>query len=292
MTTCPSGTCILVCPPETSRGIKLNLPESLRSYVQLDGTGTLPVVLGHGFGTDRSAWDALLRCLPEDLAYIRYDLAGAGSDTDTAHRYRADYHSTLFAYADDLIQLLDTLELQSVTYIGHSMSCMIGAIAAVARPDLFARLILIGASPHYLKKPDYPGELQPTDLDTLYTAMATNYQAWAAGFAPQIFGLEDAALLTDYAKTLFRLQPDIALRTLQMIFHSDLRRLVENIRQPVHLINSRQDFAVPEGVALWLHEHISGSTLDWIEAPGHLPHVTSAPDVCLAICSYLPIEIY
>jgi len=268
----------------------MKLPNSLHSFVQADGDGTLPIVLGHGFGTDKTAWDALLRCLPSHFRYVRYDLAGAGSDEDTAIRYRASHHSTLFGYADDLIALLEALQLRSVIYIGHSVSCMIGAIAAVARPDLFARLIFIGASPHYLKAPGYPGETLPKDLESLYTAMATNYQAWAAGFAPQIFGIVDGALLAEYSKTLFRLQPDIALRTLQMIFQTDFRELVGKIRQPVHLIHSRHDFAVPEGVALWLHEHIAGSTLDWIDDPGHLPHVTSATDVCLLIRRYLPIE--
>ena len=267
--------------------LRMIIPDSLRSYVQVDGCGIPSVVLGHGFGTDKTAWDSLLRCLPKDLTCVRYDLAGSGSEEDTALRYRASYHSTLFAYADDLIQLLDTLELRGVTYIGHSVSGMIGGIAAIARPELFAKLIFIGASPHYLKAPGYPGEILPADLNALYAAMATNYQAWAAGFAPLIFGIKDEFLLADNAKTLFRLQPDIALRTLRMIFQSDFRDLVSRIRHPVHLLHSRHDFAVPEGVACWLHEHIPGSTLDWIDAPGHLPHVTDAPDVCLVLRHYL-----
>ncbi len=263
------------------------LPDQLKNFVKIDGEGPVSVVLGHGFGSDKEVWDSLLACLPKNLGYLRYDLAGAGSEEDTALRYRPDYHNTLFAYADDLIELLQVLKLDRVRYIGHSVSCMIGAIAAVARPELFSELIFIGASPHYLQEKNYPGTLQQKDLNSLFAAMSTNYQAWAAGFAPQIFGIDDQELLAEYSKTLFRLHPEIALRTLRMIFQSDLREIVGKVTQPVHLIHSRPDFAVPEPVAVWLQQQIPGSTLDWIDSPGHLPHVTQVAAVCARIHGYL-----
>ncbi|MCE5361299.1 alpha/beta hydrolase [Candidatus Igneacidithiobacillus taiwanensis] len=200
-------------------------------------------------------------------------------------------HNNLFAYVDDLIQLLQTLpdcRGQPVIYIGHSVSGMIGAIAAIAQPELFQQLILISASPYYLREPNYPGGLTQSDLDELFKAMATNYQTWAAGFAPDLFGIDDSALLADFSRSLFQLQPDIALRTLRMIFESDWRFVVGKIRTPVHLIQARDDFVVPQEVGLWLHEHIPGSTLDWVDARGHLPHLTHAADVCLLIRRFLP----
>ncbi|RMH67673.1 MAG: hypothetical protein D6676_01505, partial [Cyanobacteria bacterium J003] len=83
------------------------VPESLKPYVQMDGWGEVPVVLGHGFGTDKSAWDYLNPFFPKGFTYIRYDLAGCGSDEDTQHRYDVQRHSHLYGYADDLIELLD-----------------------------------------------------------------------------------------------------------------------------------------------------------------------------------------
>ncbi len=263
---------------------------SPESFIKIDGVGTVPVVLGHGFGSDKGVWDTLLSCLPQGFRYIRYDLAGFGSAADTCIRYDPGRYDSLFAYVDDLIQLLQTLpdcRGQQVIYIGHSVSSMIGAIAAIAQPELFQQLILISASPYYLREPNYPGGLTQSDLDELFNAMATNYQAWAAGFAPELFGMEDLALLADFSRPLFHLPPDIALRTLRMIFESDWRSLVDKIRTPVHLIQARDDFVVPQEVGLWLHEHIPGSTLDWIDARGHLPHLTHAADVCLLVRRFL-----
>jgi pimeloyl-ACP methyl ester carboxylesterase len=59
-------------------------------------------------------------------------------------------YSSLEAFADDLITLLDQMELKVVTFVGHSMSGMIGCLASIKRPQLFKRLILLGASPRYI----------------------------------------------------------------------------------------------------------------------------------------------
>lgn len=265
------------------------VPESLKPYVQMDGWGEVPVVLGHGFGTDKSAWDYLNPFFPKGFTYIRYDLAGCGSDEDTQHRYDVQRHSHLYGYADDLIELLDNLGVQSCIYVGHSVSCMIGAIAAIARPDLFRRHIWIGPSPYYLKDENYPGTLTLADLQAIYEAMVTNYQAWAAGFAPLMFGVKEEHQLADFSKTLFRLQPGIALRTLRMIFDSDTRSFVGKVQQPVHLIFNRNDFVVSQGVALWLHATLPHSTLDWIDAQGHLPHMTHPTAVGSLLKKYISI---
>ncbi|KAK5829851.1 hypothetical protein PVK06_013644 [Gossypium arboreum] len=47
--------------------------------------------------------------------------------------------------------LMNELHLTSSVFIGHSMSGMIGCIASIKRPQLFSRLILVGASPRCLK---------------------------------------------------------------------------------------------------------------------------------------------
>ena len=89
-------------------------------------------------------------------------------------------------------------------YVGHSVSGMIGMIAAVARPDCFERLILLQPSPRYLNDPDtgYVGGFEQGDLDALYEAMATNYQTWAAGFIPMVMGVQDQHVLSRFSHTL------------------------------------------------------------------------------------------
>lgn len=181
----------------------------------------------------------------------------------------------MFGYADDLVGLMEELDLRDCIYVGHSMGCMIGAAAAVARPDLFKRLVMIAPSPRYLNDGDYVGGFVQEDLDELFDCMAANYQAWVAGFAPMVVGVDDDQAIADFARTLFGMRPDIALNTSRTIFASDMREIVSQLSTPVHLIQTSQDIAVPAAVAEWLARSIEKATLDIIEASGHLPHITA-----------------
>jgi pimeloyl-ACP methyl ester carboxylesterase len=54
---------------------------------------------------------------------------------------------TFSRFADELVALMDEMKLSGAVYVGHSFAGMVGCIASVNRPDLFAHLILVGASP-------------------------------------------------------------------------------------------------------------------------------------------------
>jgi sigma-B regulation protein RsbQ len=241
------------------------------------GEGKPVLVLAHGFGTDQDAWTALRPWFEARFDVVSFDLAGCGPLG--AESYDFERHGSMFGYADDLVELLDELGLQRCTYVGHSMSCMIGAAAASARPDLFDRMVMIGASPRYLNDADYVGGFEREDLDRLFASMAANYQAWVAGFAPMVVGVDDGEAVADFSRTLFQMRPDIALNTSRTIFESDMRAVVRRIAAPVHLIQTASDIAVPIQVGAWLADAIRHASLDIIDAAGHLPHMTAPAEV-------------
>lgn len=241
------------------------------------GAGKPIAVLAHGFGTDQTAWSALRPWFEQRFEVISFDLAGCGPRG--AETYDFDRHASLFGYADDLLDILDELEVERCTYIGHSMSAMIGALASIARPELFERMVMIGASPRYLDDDGYTGGFKPEDLENLFDSMSANYQAWVAGFAPMVVGVEDSEVIADFSNTLFQMRPDIALNTSRTIFNSDVRALAAQVSRPVHVIQTSVDVAVPVAVGHWLAEAIEGATLDFIDASGHLPHMTASGEV-------------
>ncbi|EJL22584.1 alpha/beta fold hydrolase [Novosphingobium sp. AP12] len=244
------------------------------------GTGQTAAILSHGFGTDQDAWSALRPWFEERFDVISFDLPGCGPGG--AESYDFDRHGSMFGYADDLIELIDELGLQDTIFVGHSMSGMIGAAAACARPDLFARLVMIGASPRYLNDGGYVGGFEQEGLDQLFASMAANFQAWVAGFAPMVVGVDDSEAVADFSRTLFQMRPDVALNTSRTIFGSDMRATARRVPTPVHLVQAASDVAVPREVGDWLAAAIPNATLDVISASGHLPHMT-APAEVLAI---------
>ena len=244
------------------------------------GKGSQVAILAHGFGTDQTAWSALRPWFEERYDVVSFDLAGCGPNG--ADTYDFDRHGSLFGYADDLLEIVDDLALRDCVYVGHSMSGMIGAVAAVARPELFDRLVTVGASPRYLDDAGYIGGFQAADLENLFDSMSANYQAWVAGFAPMVVGVDNGQVVADFSRTLFQMRPDIALNTSRTIFNSDMRSLAAQLTRPVHVIQTAVDMAVPVQVGHWLEAAIPTATLDVIDAEGHLPHMT-APDEVVRI---------
>ena len=113
--------------------------------VRVVGSGEKILVLAHGFGTDQSAWQRILPSISPYYRVILYDLVCAGSVNPDYFDFRR--YTTLDAYVDDLLRILDALAVESCAYVGHSISAMIGILAAIRRPELFSKLVLIGASP-------------------------------------------------------------------------------------------------------------------------------------------------
>jgi pimeloyl-ACP methyl ester carboxylesterase len=113
--------------------------------VRVEGSGQKVLVLAHGFGTDQSVWQRILSSFTPYYRVILYDLVCAGSVNPDYFDFRR--YTTLDAYVDDLLAILDTLGVDRCAYVGHSVSAMIGILASIRRPDLFTKLVLVGASP-------------------------------------------------------------------------------------------------------------------------------------------------
>lgn len=125
-----------------------NLLDALN--VRVVGDGDRVLVLAHGFGTDQSAWQRVLPYFLPHYRVVLYDLVCAGSVNPGYFDFRR--YSTLDGYVDDLLFILDALCIDCCAYVGHSVSAMIGILAAIRRPSLFTKLILIGASPRYTQQ--------------------------------------------------------------------------------------------------------------------------------------------
>jgi len=78
------------------------------------------------------------------------------------------------------------------------------------------------------------------------------------------------------------MRPDVSTRIARMIFQGDTRHILPQLKVPTLLLQSREDVAVPPEVAAYLLAKIPAAELKWIDAAGHLPHM-SAPDQVLEV---------
>ena len=92
-----------------------------------------PIVFAHGFGCDQNMWRHVWPAFADDHRVILFDHVGAGSSDWSA--YDRDRYDSLHGYADGVLEIIDELGLTRVVFVGHSVSAMIGVLAASARPD-------------------------------------------------------------------------------------------------------------------------------------------------------------
>ncbi|OKH37804.1 alpha/beta hydrolase [[Phormidium ambiguum] IAM M-71] len=250
-----------------------------RNNIVTLGQGEQSIIFAHGFGSDQTAWRHQVAAFQSSYKIVLFDHVGAGKSDLTAYSPRR--YSSLYSYAEDLLELCAELKLSQVILVGHSVSGMVSLLAALVDPSRFKQLIFLSASPRYVNDPatNYIGGFEQSDLDTLYAAMSTNYYAWVSGFAPIAMGNpEHPELALEFASTLAAIRPDIAQAVARVIFQSDHRAELPKLQIPVVILQSNNDIAVPLVVGEYLAKNLPQAKLININAQGHLPHI-SAPEV-------------
>jgi len=245
------------------------------SNVHVLGSGHELIVLAHGFGTDQSVWKHMVPILEGRYRLIMFDNMGAG--TTNPEFFDFERYSSLYGYAYDLLAILEDLQVNSCIFVGHSVSGLVGMLASTERPDLFSKIITVGASPRYLNDIDYFGGFEQKDLDQLFEAMQSNFKAWVSGFAPLAVGADlDSIAVQEFSRTLFNIRPDIALSVAKTIFQSDMRSMLPHVTVPCHILQSSKDLAVPVAVAEYIHQNLgSKSIVEILPSEGHLPQLSS-----------------
>jgi sigma-B regulation protein RsbQ len=119
-----------------------------RNNVRVAGHGEPPMVFAHGFGCDQNMWRLVVPAFTNSHRVVLFDHVGAGqSDTKAYDRTK---YGTLDGYATDVLDICRELQLADVVFVGHSVSAMVGVLAARREPARFKALVLIGPSPRYI----------------------------------------------------------------------------------------------------------------------------------------------
>jgi sigma-B regulation protein RsbQ len=116
----------------------------VRNNVNVFGAGSQPMLFAHGFGCDQNMWRFVTPAFEPDYRVVLFDYVGAGRSDLRA--YDADRYGRLDGYAQDILDVCHALDLARVILVGHSVSSIIGVLAANREPDRFDRLILLGRS--------------------------------------------------------------------------------------------------------------------------------------------------
>ncbi|MEV8554761.1 alpha/beta hydrolase [Streptomyces glaucescens] len=235
-----------------------------------------PVVLAHGFGCDQNMWRLTLPALVEDHRVVLFDYVGSGRSDPAA--FDPQRYASLEGYARDVVEICEALDLRDAVFVGHSVSAMIGVLAADAAAERIGALVMVAPSPRYIDDEGYRGGFSAQDIDELLDALESNYLGWSAVMAPVIMGNADQPELGEELKNSFcATDPDMARVFARTTFLSDSRADLERVRVPTLVLDCTDDAIAPREVGAFVHRSIPGSVLVTLDATGHCPHM-SAPE--------------
>ena len=258
-----------------------------RNNVKVFGRGTQPMLFAHGFGCDQNMWRFVTPAFERDYRIVLFDYVGSGKSDLSA--YDAARYATLEGYAEDVLDVCRELDLRDVVFVGHSVSSMVGVIAANQEPDRFSRLILVGPSPRYINEaPDYVGGFERADIEGLLETMEKNYIGWANFLAPAVMKNPDRPELSQELEASFcSTDPVIARRFAEATFFADNRADLPAVRVPSLIMQCTDDMIAPLAVGDYLNRTLPGSTLVVLSATGHCPHMSHPDETIRVIQEYL-----
>lgn len=249
-----------------------------------------PLLFAHGFGCDQAMWRHVAPAFADRFKVITFDHAGSGAP-DPGRPFAPERYPSLVSYADDVLAICRALELEDVTFVGHSVSAMIGVLAAIEEPEWFASLVLVGPSPRYLDDAldGYRGGFDDAAIGGLLDALERDQLGWSATMAPLIMGNpERPALGAELEASFCATDPIAAQHFARVTFLSDNRADLEHLSVPTLILQCREDAIAPPEVGAYVHARVPGSELVLLDATGHCPNLSAPDEVIAAIASRVP----
>ena len=258
-----------------------------RNNVKVSGRGAQPMLFAHGFGCDQNMWRFVTPAFEDDYRVVLFDYVGSGKSD--LLEYDPERYGSLDGYVQDVLDVCEALDLRDVIFVGHSVSGVVGMLAATREPRRFERLVLVGPSPRYVNEaPDYVGGFERADIEGLLDVMEKNYIGWANFLAPVVMKNPERPELTEELEESFcSTDPKIARKFAEVTFFSDNRDDLVKVPVPSLIMQCSEDAIAPLEVGEYVHRHLPRSTLRVMSATGHCPHMSHPEETVRIIREYL-----
>ncbi|WP_245506588.1 alpha/beta hydrolase [Rhizobium sp. PP-F2F-G48] len=244
------------------------------------------MMFAHGYGCDQGMWRYVAPQFSEEFRILTFDHVGSGGSDSNA--FDPGKYATLKGYAEDVIEIAREATVQGGIFVGHSVSAMIGVLAAIEAPELFDELVLVCPSPYFLNDGDYLGGFTQGDIDELLASMSNNYAAWSNTMAPAIIGNADRPELgQELASAFCRMDPAIAGTFARATFTSDNRPDLPKVSARTLVLQCRDDILAGEHIGAYVASQVPDASLVILDATGHCPNLSAPHAVNEAIKAFV-----
>ena len=223
-----------------------------------------PIIFSHGWMCDCSVWNSQIEFFSKKYKVIAYDQRGHGK----SDKPKADY--SIETLSNDLYSLIQELNLEKVTLVGHSMGGMTAITFALNHPDKVSKLVLVGTS----AKMNFSGYIQIWIMMHIFS-----YESFARGMID---------LLYDPSEQVKKEAFDRAMNTPKFVTYDcatefmknyDIRDQIFKIKVPTLIVVGEKDKATPVEMSRYLNREIEDSKLKIIPDSKHMVIIDKANEL-------------
>lgn len=247
---------------------------------------TQDLVLLHGWGMNAAVWDGLPADLAAGFTQHRIELPGHGESPFPP--LLGPGPGSLWRWADASLAAAP----ERAVWLGWSLGGLIAMAAALRAPKRVSGLILMTATPRFVRATDWTPAMPESTLDEFHTGLLADPTGTLARFlALQVRGSEHAreVLRTLRHELARRPAPDPAALALglELLRDEDLRGPLPDIRCPALWIFGGKDTLVPPAVGARVECLMSQAQVQVIAGAAHAPFLSHPRETASAIHSFL-----
>jgi 3-oxoadipate enol-lactonase len=235
------------------------------NYVETGPADAPVVLLGSSLGANQAMWAPQVDVLAKRHRVVAFDHRGHGGSEVPDGPYTID------DLGGDVLELLDTLEVEQASYVGISLGGAVGLWLAQNAPDRFHRFAVICP-------PSNPAAAPQTWIDRAAQVRADGVQAIAEATLGRWFLPDFTEDLEPVRRMLLDCPAEGYAACCEALSTTNLLPGLATITAPVLVVTADSDTSIPPETVVPLASEIPGAHLEVIENAAHL--VTySHPDV-------------
>ena len=247
-------------------------------FYQIHGTGNQEIIWVHGLPLNSDSWYAQFEYFKLNYRNIAIDLRGYGKSSPLPE----NSCGVTELYTSDLVTLINRLKLNKPILVGFASGGHVTLRFAAKHNDLISKLVLINASPCFMKHGDWNWGFSQKALAD-FTAEITNVKSQEQlsnilfnNAMKENVGAKLSQLRVWFEKILSSARKETILAFFNDIAFDDDRELLKNISVPTLIISSLLGDEVPPAVGVYLRECITNSQLFELNDIDHFAFATQS----------------
>lgn len=236
---------------------------SARFRYELEGPPSAPVLMfSNSLGTDLRMWEPQVTEFKKNLRVLCYDARGQRQSTVSTGLYSIEQ------LAQDVVDLLDVLRIQTVSFCGLSMGGMVGMMLAQKFPERLKKVVLSNTAPKIGTADSWNTRIETVNASGMRAVADGILERW---FTPA-FRAAGSAEFETTRQMLLETPPAGYVACAAAVRDMDQREGVAAIRVPTLVISGASDPVTPPADGRFVAAKIPGA--QYAELPAaHLSNI-------------------